>query len=400
MLTGHNIVYFGPGKWEGMWRNRHQLMFRFARKNKVMYVEPVFTIHKLRKQLRQGYRGVSEIWHDARHAGVTRAAENLYIYHSPAYIPIFGRFPLDKITWWSWNLCFKQTMKRLGFIRPIIWLSQPKMTHFVGNYNETLTIYHIVDEYLAYGDMNLERRARLQSAEHQILKKVDLVIVVSKKLLQTKGIFNKNTYVVPNGVDYASYDLTLLSNEPLPADVARLPKPIIGYSGLISARLDLNLLRHIASTNPEWSLALIGDIDDRGCERELEGLRQLTNVHFLGLKKIEQVPYYIKAFDVGIIPYIINEETENLSPLKLYDFMAAGKPVVTTDFPTAREFKDIVYVADRKETFTRRIDEALCEKDDSLYVKRRRTASQNTWDHRVSQLSRLIESRLTDRSVT
>lgn len=269
-----------------------------------------------------------------------------------------------------------------------------------GNYNETLIIYHVVDEYLAYGDMNLERRARLQSAEHQILKKVDLVIVVSKKLLKTKSIFNKNTYVVPNGVDYASYDLALLSNEPLPADIARLPRPIIGYSGLISTRLDLSLLQHIASTNPEWSFVLIGAVDDRGCKRELGRLRELNNVHFLGLKEVTQVPYYIKAFDVGIIPYMINEETENLSPLKLYDFMAAGKPIVTTDFPAAIEFKDIVYIADRKETFTHRIYEALCGKDDSLYVKRRHTASQNTWDHRVSQLSRLIESRLTDRSVT
>lgn len=400
MLTGHNIVYFGPGKWNGMWRNRHQLMSRFARHNKVLYVEPVVYLKKVRHLLRQRRSGWNEFWQAAKQKRITKAAENLYIYHSPAYIPISGRFPLDKITWWSWNLRFEQTLRTLCFSRPIIWLSQPQMTHFVGNYNETLTIYHVVDEYLAYGDINLERRARLQSAEHQILKKVDLVIVVSKKLFKTKGIFNKNTYVVPNGMDYASYDLALLSNEPLPADVARLPKPIIGYSGLISARLDLNLLRYIASTNPEWSFVLIGVIDNRGCKRELGRLRELNNVHFLGLKEIKQVPYYIKAFDVGIIPYMINEETENLSPLKLYDFMAAGKPIVTTNFPAAQEVKDLIYIADRKETFTRRIDVALREKDDSLYVKRRCTASQNTWDHRVSQLSRLIESRLTDRSVT
>lgn len=139
MLRESNIVYFGPGKWNGMWRNRHQLMSRFAPQNRVIYVEPIFSIHKLRKQLRQGYRGISEIWHDARHAGVTKAADNLYIYHSPAYIPISGRFLLDKITWWLWNLRFKRTLRTLCFSKPIIWLSQPKMTHFIGNYGLVLT---------------------------------------------------------------------------------------------------------------------------------------------------------------------------------------------------------------------------------------------------------------------
>lgn len=396
-IEGHSIIYFGPGKWDGMWRNRHQLMSRFAPQNRVIYVEPIFTIHKLRKQLRQGYRGVSEIWHDARHAGVTKAAENLYIYHSPAYIPISGRFPLDKITWWVWNLLFKQTMKRLGFIRPIIWLSQPGMSCFIGNFNEKLVIYHVVDEYLSYGEMDVETRAKIEKLEQQVLEKADLVIVVSEKLHATKGVFNKHIYLVSNGVDYASYSKALTDDTPMPSDISQLPKPVIGYSGLISRRLDLDLIQHIASAHPEWSLALMGAIDDRWCEHQIDRLRQMDNVYFLGLKDIKLVPYYVKAFDVCFIPYVIDEETENLSPLKLYDFMATGKPIVTTAFPSANEFRDLVYIADSNEIFTQCVEKALLEPHNGLFHERRHTASLNTWDHRVNQLSRLIESHLAGR---
>ena len=394
MISGHDIIYFGPGKWEGMWRNRHQLMSRFAPQNRVIYVEPIFTIHKLRKQLRQGYRGISEIWHDARHAGVTRAAENLYIYHSPAYIPISGRFPLDKITWWVWNLLFKQTMKRLGFIRPIIWLSRPEMSCFIGNFNEKLIIYHVVDEYLSYGEMDVERRAKLEKLEQQVLEKADLVIVVSEKLHATKSVFNKHTYLVPNGVDYASYSKALTDDTPMPSDISQLPKPVIGYSGLISRRLDLGLIGYIAKSHTEWSLVLIGEVNDGGCESELNRLREMKNVYFLGIKEITQVPHYVRVFDVCIVPYKLNEQTENLSPLKLYDFMAMGKEIVTTDFPIAREFKDILHIAESNDSFVNCIKEALAEKDEALFTKRRQIAAQNTWEDRIVELSGIIESHL------
>lgn len=394
MLTGHNIIYFGPGKWNGLWRNRHQLMSRFALQNRVIYVEPIFTIHKLRNQLRQGYRGISEIWHDAGHAGVTKVAKNLYIYHSPVYIPISGRFPLDKITWWIWKLLFKQTIKRLGFSRPIIWLSRPEMSCFIGTFDEKLIIYHVVDEYLSYGEMDVETRAKIKKLEQQVLKKADLVIVVSEKLRATKSVFNKHTYLVQNGVDYASYSKALTDDTPMPSDILQLPKPIIGYSGLISRRLDLGLIGDMAKTHTEWSLVLIGEVNDKGCESELNRLREMKNVYFLGIKEITQVPHYVKAFDVCIVPYKLNEETQNLSPLKLYDFMAMGKEIVTTDFPIAREFKDILHIAESNDSFVNCIKEALAEKNKALFTKRRQIAAQNTWEHRIVELSGIIESHL------
>jgi glycosyltransferase involved in cell wall biosynthesis len=397
VLSGHSIIYFGPGKWEGMWRNRHHLMSQFARHNRVIYVEPVFSIFKLRTYLRQGVKGLKELWKEAARPRLKKTEENVYIYRSPLFVPIFGHFPLNKISWWTWNKLLKNTMKNLGFSKPIIWLSQPNHTNFIGNFDQKLVIYHVVDEYLAYPGVTSEGRIAIERSEKQLLEIADLVIVVSEKLLKTKGVYNQHTCLVPNGVDYKSYEKARLDNGPLPTDIDQLSRPIIGYSGLISRRLDLDLLEQIATKRPAWSLALIGMVNDRGCEPQLERLRQMENIHFLGAKDINLVPYYVKAFDVGIIPYSINEETESLSALKLYDFMAVGMPIVATYFPAVREFERLVYVASSKDHFIQCIQEALIEKNAGKISERRMVASQNTWDKRVLQISSIINSRLKDK---
>jgi len=396
MLEGHSIVYFGPERWEGMWRNRHQLMSRFALKNKVIYVEPVFSANKLREYLRHGFSGLRDLWKEVGQTPrLSKAADNLYVYHSPVYAFVFGRSPLIEISWWIWNLLFKLSLKKLGFSRPIIWLTRPNMSYFMGNFNEKLVIYHVVDEYSAYGKLDTESREKAKILEQKILKRADLVIVVSENLHANKSAFNKHTYIVPNGVDYAAYNKAMTDDAPAPSDILQLPKPVIGYSGLISRRLDLGLIDYIAKVQPEWTLVLIGEVNESGCESEFSRLREMKNIYFLGNKKIDLVPHYVKVFDVCIVPYKQrNEQTQNLSPLKLYDFMAMGKGIVTTDFPIAREFQSILHIAESKETFVNCIVKALSEKDKRLFAKRRQIAAQNTWENRIVELSNIIESHL------
>jgi len=399
MLKGENIIYFGPGKWEGMWRNRHHLMNGLARSNRVLYVEPYIFLKQLREQVSGQGGNHRELFQALQEPRITNIRPNLYIYHTPLYVPISGRFPLNRLTLWAWNVRLKMTLARLGFRRPIIWLSLPFMVDFVGCFNEKLAIYHVVDDYLAYQGTTDEQRRRTEVLEQKMLKKADLVFVVSDKLLETKGAFNAHTYKVANAVDYDSYDRALQSNGAPPVDIAHIRRPIIGYSGLISCRLDLPLLEKIAVKGQDLSLVLLGTVDDRGCKAEIRALKRLKNVHFLGLKTFHYVPFYVKEFDVCVIPYAICEETKSLSALKLYDFFATGKPLVTTEFPGVSEFEDLIYVSQSQESFMRNIRTAIQDKDSALIERRRHIASQNTWEQRVNQLSHLIEWRLTDRSL-
>jgi glycosyltransferase involved in cell wall biosynthesis len=226
------------------------------------------------------------------------------------------------------------------------------------------------------------------------LKKADLVLVVSENLYSRKRIHNRNTYLVPNAVDYDLYQKAMLSSQPAPKDIRDIKRPIIGYSGLISSRLDLGIIAYLAESRPDWSVVLIGTTWEKNCARHLAHLRDRRNVFFLGRKSIEMVPHYIKAFDVGIIPYVINEQSEHISPLKLYDYFAAGKPVVATRFPAAMGYASLLGIADTKESFVNCIENELERKDDPKRLERIQVASGNTWNDRVEQISEIITGHL------
>jgi glycosyltransferase involved in cell wall biosynthesis len=296
-----------------------------------------------------------------------------------------------------WKLFFKLVLIKLNFKNPIIWLSRPDMVDYIGQFNEKLLIYHVVDEYLAYAGINKEQRIKIQKKERLILPKADLILVVSQNLLQSKSLFNKNTYLVPNAVDYQKYAKTISSARRLPGDIARLTNPLIGYSGKIGAKLDFNLLYQLAKFHPEWSLVFVGVVDERYCKDSIERLQSLKNVYFLGFKNVSVLAEYIKAFDVCILPYLINEHSKNISPLKLYDYMALGKPIVTTNIPEAHLFKKVIKIANTQTEFISFTRDSLVENDDDLVRKRISLASQNTWEDRINQINNLIKLRLNDR---
>lgn len=394
MIEGQHIIYFGPGPWEGMWRNRHQILHRLSKKNKVVYVERPYGLKAMRNSIRQDRKNIRKIFETARESRFRKFNESLYIYRSPSYAPITGRYPFDSVTWWIWTTILKLHLKKLAFTTPIIWLSKPGMHHLLRHFNERLSIYHIVDEYLAYPGTSPTDRKTQETDEKMMLDKVDLSIVVSKRLFKNKSKYSNRLHLIPNAVDAEAYTEAQRNSQNTPTDIASLPRPIVGYTGLISVRLDLELLFRAANQRPDVTFALIGTIDPRRCENIINRLGDKDNVFFLGLKEIQQVPFYVSSFDVNIIPYKVNEETKNLSSLKLYDSLAAGKPVVTTDFSDVDQFKDVICIADSGKEFMEMLDDALTEKNDELVQKRKMIAAKNSWKARVNQISAIIEQKL------
>lgn len=394
MLSGNSFIYFGPEKWDGLWRNRHQLMTRFAKNNRVLYIEPRMRLKKLRTLMSKGEIQWSSLINDYKRNRISKYNKNLYIYHSPIFAPVSDRFPLNKVTVFFWKTILKKTLKRLGFTDPIIWFSRPSMVELLGGWNEKLIIYHVVDEYQAYSMNRVVKKSTMSEFERRMLAKADLVIVVSPKLFENKKAFNNETYLVPNAVDYKIYSKAMDSNTTPPDEMLRLTRPIIGYSGLVAGKLDFKLLNLLSRIKSNWSIVLIGTIDARHCSEDIQKLKQAKNVYLLGNKDISQVPNYIKMFDVCLAPYRVNEHSHNMSPLKIYDYLAAGKPIVTTDFPAARSFDKVIYVSESRKQFIQYVEQALAEHDPSLKLKRQKIASQNTWDDRIEQISQLIQSRL------
>ncbi|MBM4428727.1 MAG: glycosyltransferase family 1 protein [Chloroflexi bacterium] len=404
MIKGHDILCFAPGPWDDIWRNRHQIMTRLARANRVLYIEPWAYLHPTLRRLRSGQMRLADLQGpQLRQIPLARdgvpVSTNLYVYRPSSRIPCAGRFPLDVVTRGVYMVSLKRVLRRLGVRRPILWLFLPDMEVFVDRFDEKLVIYHIVDEYASYSGVSEAWRPVMRRLEQQLAQRADVVFVTSPTLLESKRTLNQRVLLVPNAVDYAGFTKILAQDMAPPADLEGVPRPIAGYVGAINDKVDLPLLARVASRSEGWSWVLVGPvvITDDEEQRALQALRALPHVYLLGRKNVEEVPRYIAACDVCLLPYHVNEWTRNIDSLKIYEYLACGKAIVATDVPAAHRFSEFVRVA-RDETDFLQCLNATAEKDSAEWqARRKQTAALNTWEQRVESLSVAIEECLREK---
>ncbi len=281
---------------------------------------------------------------------------------------------------------------------PIVWISTPTQFDARHDLPARLRVYHIVDDYLAYHDLPAERRPRWASLERQLIDWADLVVAVSPELMQSKGGLsqgglNPKFRLLPNAVDPCLY----ADDRPLgPApELEGLPRPVLGYVGLVSVRLDLGLLDELAARHPEWTLVLIGTVFRSGCGELLDRLAARPNVRLLPPVPAERVADYVRRFDVGLAPYRVTQETIHASPLKIYEDLAAGLPW-SRPMCRARQFADVLALADTADAWKGRLWGSLA-RPLRRRAARRRAVAPHTWDARVETLSGFLAEALTER---
>jgi glycosyltransferase involved in cell wall biosynthesis len=223
--------------------------------------------------------------------------------------------------------------------------------------------------------------------EAKHMAKADLVVANSTYLADLARKFNKHSYYVGQGCDVSLFDKKLIKE--VPPDIKPIKKPIIGYIGaLLSLRLDLDVIIHIAKQRPDWSVVLVGPEDDAFKNSELHNLE---NVHFLGSKKMEELPSYLYAFDVAINPQKLNEVTIGNYPRKIDEYLAMGKPTVQTKTKAMEVFEGYVYLAENKEEYVTLIDLALKENTPEKEAEREKLARSHTWENNVKEIYDKIE---------
>lgn len=386
-LQGAHILLFAHSTWDEVWRNNQIIASRIARENLVLYVEPkIYSLSKLRR----GQVPKTE-WTQPR---LKHVQNSLWLYRHPMWTPrVPAKLGLDKLMRSLRRGALHQAMRQLKFNRDFIsWTYQPKDSELTGQMGERFVIYSVVDEYAAFSHQTPEKQRFIREREQVLLRIADLVLVTASALYDSKAPFNPNTVWVPNGVDFSLFEQAWQAKAPMPEDIANLPRPIVGYSGHISGRLNLPLLTQLAQLKPEWSFVLVGSVWETGAEPQFAALRQLPNVYFLGQKPAAQVPNYISAFDVALIPYHLNEESRNINPIKLYEYLAMGKPVVSVDIPALDGFRHLVRIGASAGEYSVQIQAALTENSPMLVNERRQLAATNTWDQRAEQIARLIQA--------
>jgi glycosyltransferase involved in cell wall biosynthesis len=380
MITDESFVYFGPEPWAGMWRNRHQLLRRLAAANKAVYVEPRPYSYEVTAALRR--RELT--WAGLRAGGLQPVADALWVYRSPRYAPLGGPGPLRAFTHRLRRRHLTRALAAIAVREPILWLSTPAQFDARDDLPARLRVYHIVDDYLGYYGLTGPQRASWAAREQALIAWADLVVVVSPELLASKGAGNPKFRLLPNAVDDAAYRRPDWS---VPAPLRDLPRPILGYIGLVSVRLNLALLDVLAATHPEWTVVLLGEVDRSGCSQVLDRLAGRPNVRLLPSVPGSQVADYVRSFDLGLLPYRQTQETQHASPLKLYEYLAAGLPVVAADVPGARQFADVIAVADDLPAWEAALAAQLATASPAALAARRAAVAPHTWDARVETLS-------------
>jgi glycosyltransferase involved in cell wall biosynthesis len=393
LLSGETVICLAPDPWEGLWRNRHQIMTRLARRNTVLYVEPRLYYPETWRRLRGGRLKPA----DFRKPLAQHYAEGLWIYHDPYYAPVSGRRTGGPLTAALRRRAMLGTLKQLEATRPpILWLVRPYFADVIGQYGEELVVYHVTDEYSAYASVT--DQAVVKQAEEAMLRRADLVIVTAPALLESKRPFNPHTYLVPNGVDYAGFQKTLADHSTEctdPQSAIHGPQSVrVGYSGALNEKINFELLAYIARARPDWELVLIGQLDLFSHPDKADVLRDLPNVRWTGRLPVTALPSAIASLDVCLLPYERNEWTANIDSLKLYEYLACGRPVVSTDVPTARGYGDLVRIADAPDDFVAQIAASAVETDPTLIERRKAIAAANTWEHRVTRIEELLAEAL------
>ena len=379
MIEGNDIICFS-NDWDGDPLSKKHIVLRLAQKNRVLWVNstgnrnPTASVRDLRrawKKLRQSFGGCRTV------------AENISVF-SPLVIPFHGnraaRWVNRRLLRWS----LRRACRKLGFQKPITWTFVPSSADVAGTLGERLVIYHCVDEFSKFTGTD---ETAILEMERGLMEKADMVVVSSSRLYETKRRYNPNTFLVTHGVDVAHFRSACLDAIRAPADCAELQRPVIGFFGLIADWVDLEVVRYLASARPQWSLLLIGEI-----QTDTSALRELSNVHLLGRRSYQSLPAYCRAFDVAILPFVVNELTVAANPLKLREYLAAGLPVVATPLPEVLKLKGLLRTASTPEEFLNQIEALLNEGKRGPDPDVSRLMERESWDHKVEELSRIVTS--------
>ena len=251
-----------------------------------------------------------------------------------------------------------------------------------GQLGEDLLIYHCVDDFAA---AQPGRRDYIEEHERSLLARADLVITCSENILESKAPFCNEIINVPNGVDFDLYNRALDPDTPIATPLNKKTAPIIGFSGALDFRLDEAFLIAAANRYPQFQFVLVGP-----ALKKFPGLERQQNVTLLGNRPVSDLPSYIKAFDVCLVPYKMNDFVKNISPLKVYEYLAAGKAVVSPDIRAVRSLADVLFIGRSDLEMIDLIGRALESNSKEDVQARVERAGENTWHHRLSAVSSKI----------
>jgi glycosyltransferase involved in cell wall biosynthesis len=376
-LRGCDIVCFSHD-WTGDPLSKTHLMRVLSKENRILWINAIANrmpttsgkdVKRIFKKLKSFTEPIREV------------EKNIFVLN-PLAIPAYGSAAVRNFNQKFLARQVKGAMKKLKFQKPINMVFNPAAGLLAGKLGEEFLIYYCVDEYTAFTGAS----KGLKEIEEELFRKSDLVIVSAEKLLETKAKFNKNTFLIRHGVDFSHFRKALDEETEIPDEIANLPRPIIGFHGLLADWVDYDLIVKIAGHFKNGSIVLIGKttVD---AEKVIGKVQNLPNIHLLGRKPYQDLPAYCKGFDVALNPFAINDLTLAANPLKVREYLAAGLEVVSTAIPEV-EIMNLCRIGRNHDEFIAEIENALENPRPKTEISDAIRAE--SWEARIDELREIL----------
>lgn len=393
------VVMFSSQPWADTWTNKQHIAVRLARAgHDVIYVEPtgdeISTEYTFLGRLKSMVRG------EIGFPYLTDEVEaRLSVIRSPYFTPRRFGFVRGLTRWFFDKIAvpnaFRLARKLSAGEKPVVaWIYRPEVVNSVLKHPYDLLVFDCVDDIpqFPYYRDNPAALQDLLATQDKLIGKADVVFATAAPLADKLREKRDTVHLVHNVGDARHFAKARFGQTEVPREIAKLPKPILGYVGAVGRfKLDTGLLTEIARKKPEWSLVFVGDVD-LGSQGVTE-MCGLPNVYTLGRKPYAELPGYIKGFDICMIPFKVSEINASSFPIKFFEYMATGKPLITTPIGSLSEYADIIPQKNDADSFIAAA-EGFIGGDDPNRAKRIELAEDNTWEHRVSRLLDYIYSEL------
>lgn len=364
------VIFFSSDDWEsGLKTSKYHMTQLLAGDGyTVLYVNSIGlrqptlssgTLRKIWSRLKTIFRGVRHV------------ADNIHVM-TPFVVPFHRYQWVNRLNRWLLVHGVRRQQRRLGLERPELWLFLPNHADLVGAFNESASVYYVVDEHTLFDGVDHQA---MKVLDERLSKTVTLVVATANSLYNNRKPMARNILYLPHGVDVPHFRQALDPETEVPADIASLPKPIIGFFGLIEEWIDLDAVAAAARKHPDWSFVMLGKV-----AVNIEPYAGIANLHFLGPRPYSTLPSYCKGFDCAILPFRITDMTIHVNPLKLREYLAAGLPSVSTDLPEVRGFSGLVGIAEGSDDFVQKLEDAINTPVDRRAVSSR--MDNETWDAR------------------
>lgn len=381
VLKGVKFIIVGSEKWiSGNQTSKHHLVRQFiALGASVLYLENI----SMRKLGSGGGSDVGKMAKIVRKfvSGISRPMDNLICY-TPLYIPYPKSRVVQKINSWIISAQIRTLQWRYKFVKPYYLYFVPTGVILTGMLGQRLSAYYIVDNFSAFD--GIEHDAILE-LEQRSLRSADLVFATAQTIIERFRSERKDIIFSPHGVDVDHFRKTQGPRIAISEEIQK-SGPIIGFMGsLVHDSVDLKLIERLAAKRPDWTFLLLGRQSS-----DVSALKAQRNVLLIPSKPYEELPGWLQLFDVGLMPFLVNDLTRDLNPIKLREYLASGIPVVSTPLPAVQDYKDVVTFALTDEEWLAAISAYL--QNPGSPEERQRRVENETWNYRAKTVAQALLS--------